>query len=200
MPSTTIALEQVGKTSLAAEPTHSAGHDLTPAISMLSAPPTSENTDQSLLDEQQPVMPLVHDIPVFQDDGGINPSFLQSEGWGGSRDTMIPMSSILADLGMDDRDCPNDGGIAIPPESPVVPQNDMEMRREAGVCNDEDEEQMSRQSPVDPVDDDVAMESLVTPGDVEMRDATDEVSEPLDNGVDEYESGKCRCLQVIAAK
>ena len=196
MPSTPIALEQVDITSPAAEPTPivldhvgitspaaeptpialehigttSSAADPTPAISMLSAPPPSETTDQSLLDEQQPVMPLVHDIPVFQDDVGINPSFLQSEG---SRDTLISMASILADVAMDDGDRPNDGGIAITPESPVVPQNDMEMRREAGVCNKEDEEQMPRQSPVDTTDDDVTMErqSLEAPDDVEMRDA-----------------------------
>jgi len=206
---TANALDNVGITSPAAEPTiialehvgtTSSADDPTPAISILSAPPSSETTDQSRLDEQQPVMPLVHDISVFQGNVGISPSLLQSEGWGGSHDTLMAMPSILADVRMDDGDHPNDCGISITPESPAVSQNDMEMRRETGVCNEEDEEQMPRQSPVDLTDDDVAMERQEAPVDVEMRDAADEVSERLDNCVDEYKSGKYRCLHVIAAK
>ena len=134
MPSTPIALDHIGITSPAAEPTSialdhvstaSLAADPTHAIPMLSAPPPSETTDQLLFDEQQPLMPLVHDIPIFQDNVEINPSFLQSEVGGDSPDTLIAMALILADVKMDDRDRPNDGGIAMAPESPVVPQNDM---------------------------------------------------------------------------
>jgi len=226
MPSRPIPLEHVGITSLAAEPTAnvldhvditppaaepsiialehvgttSSADDPTPAISILSAPPSSETTDQLRLDEQQPVMPLVHNIPEFQGNVGISPSLLHSKGWGGSHDTLMAMPSILVDVRMDDGDHPNDCGISITPESPAVSQNDMEMRREVGVCNEEDEEQMPRQSRVDLTDDDVAMERQEAPVDVEMRDAADEVSEHLDNCVDEYKSGKYRYLHVIAAK
>ena len=65
----------------------------------------------------------------------------------------------------------------------------------AGV-NNADTGQMSRQSSVDPTNGVVAIEtqSLDAPDDVEMRDAGDEASEPVNDDVDEHNAGKCSCL------